>query len=81
MHGLDLGLYSHPKEFWGNGVRTDVNSKGRIPSTGSSEENRQTDSLTDAKKDAVEMKKRERRNTASLLVARFFKVSSTVLDY
>ena len=21
-HRLDLGLYSHPKEFWGNGVRT-----------------------------------------------------------
>ena len=32
---LDLGLYSHPKEvgfFW-NGVRTHVNSKGKIPST------------------------------------------------
>ena len=28
MHRLDLVLYSHPKEFWGNGVRT--NSK-RIP--------------------------------------------------
>ena len=31
---LDLGLHSHPKEFWGNGVRTHVNSKGKIPSTG-----------------------------------------------
>ena len=34
VHRLDLGLYSHPKEFWGNGVRTHVNSKGKIPSTG-----------------------------------------------
>ena len=25
-HRLDLGSYSHPKEFWGNGVRTHVNS-------------------------------------------------------
>ena len=33
MHRLDLGLYSHPKEFGGNGVRTHVNSKGKIPST------------------------------------------------
>ena len=34
MHRLDLGLYSHPKEFWGDGVRTHVGSKGKIPSTG-----------------------------------------------
>ena len=34
VHRLDLSLYSHPKEFWGNGVRTHVNSKGKIPSTG-----------------------------------------------
>ena len=33
-HRLVLGLYSHLKEFWGNGVRTHVNSKGKIPSTG-----------------------------------------------
>ena len=33
VHGLDLGLYSHPKESWGNGVRTRVNSKGKSPST------------------------------------------------
>ena len=33
MHRLDLGLYSHPKEFWVNGVRTHVSSKGKIPST------------------------------------------------
>ena len=32
--GLDLGLYSHLKEFWGNGVRTHANSKGKIASTG-----------------------------------------------
>ena len=30
VHRLELGLYSHPKEFWGNGVRTHVNSKGKI---------------------------------------------------
>ena len=29
-HRLDLGIYSHPKEFWENGVRTHVNSKGKI---------------------------------------------------
>ena len=34
MHRLDLGLYSHPKEFWGNGVRNHINSKRKIPSTG-----------------------------------------------
>ena len=26
VHRLDLGLYSHPKEFLGNGVSTRVNS-------------------------------------------------------
>ena len=31
VHRLDLGLYSHPKEFLRNGVRTHVNSKGKIP--------------------------------------------------
>ena len=31
---LDLGFYPYWKEFWGNAVRTHVNSKGRIPSTG-----------------------------------------------
>ena len=34
VHRLELGLYSHWKEFLGNGVRTHVNSKGKIPSTG-----------------------------------------------
>ena len=33
VHRLDLSLYSHPKEFWGNGVRTHVNSMGKISST------------------------------------------------
>ena len=33
VHRLHFGSYPHPKEFWGNGVRTHVNSKGRIPST------------------------------------------------
>ena len=36
VHRLDLNLYFHPKEFSGNGVRTHVNSKGKIPSTGGS---------------------------------------------
>ena len=31
-------LYSHPKDFLGNGVRTLVRSKGKIPSTRGSEE-------------------------------------------
>ena len=34
VHRLNLGLYSHPKEFWGNGVRTHANSMGKIISTG-----------------------------------------------
>ena len=38
MHRLDLAFYSHRKEFWGNGVRIRVNSMGKIPSTGDSEE-------------------------------------------
>ena len=33
VYRLDLGLYSHPKEFLGKGVWTHVNSKGKIPST------------------------------------------------
>ena len=38
VHRLDLCLYSHLKDFLGNGVRTHVNSKGNISSTGDSEE-------------------------------------------
>ena len=34
VHRQDLSLYSHLKEFLENGVRTHVNSKGKIPSTG-----------------------------------------------
>ena len=34
VHRLDLALYSHPKEFWGNGFRIHVDSKGKIPTTG-----------------------------------------------
>ena len=30
MHRLDLGLYSHPKGIWGNGVRTHVELKGSL---------------------------------------------------
>ena len=29
MHRLDLSLYSHPEEFWGNRVINHVNSKGK----------------------------------------------------
>ena len=38
VHRLHLGLYTHPKEFWGNGVRTHVYSKRKIPFIGGSEE-------------------------------------------
>ena len=38
VYRLDLSLYSYPKEFLGSGVRTHVNSKGKVPSTGGSEE-------------------------------------------
>ena len=31
VHRLDLGLYSHPKEFRWNGTRTHVSSKGKNP--------------------------------------------------
>ena len=34
VHRLDLGVYFHPKEFWGNGVRSYVDLKGKIPYTG-----------------------------------------------
>ena len=33
VHRLDLSLYSHPEEFWGNGVTTHVHFNGKIPST------------------------------------------------
>ena len=34
VHRLDLHLYSHQKQFLGNGVRTLVNSKGKITTKG-----------------------------------------------
>ena len=40
VHRLDLGLYSHLKEFLGDRVENHVSSKGKIPSTGGSEESR-----------------------------------------
>ena len=46
VHRLDLSLYSHPQEFWGNGVRTHVNSKGKILSATSSEEDRTHDAAS-----------------------------------
>ena len=39
VHKLDLGLYSHPTEILKKGVRTHVNSKGKIPSIRGSKEN------------------------------------------
>ena len=48
VHRLDLGLYFHPKEFWGNGVRTHVNSKGKIPSTGKKKFSPEEDRTHDA---------------------------------
>ena len=46
VHRLGLSLYAHPKEFVGNGVKTHVNSKGKIPSTGGSEEGWTCDSAS-----------------------------------
>ena len=46
VHRLDFGLYSHPKEFWGNGVGTHVNSKGKIPSTGKNSPQRRIEPTT-----------------------------------
>ena len=43
VHRLDISLYSHLKEIFWNGVRTNVNSKGKIPSTGDWEEDRTCD--------------------------------------
>ena len=34
VHRLDLGLCSHPKEFWRNGARNHVNSKGKMTYAG-----------------------------------------------
>ena len=46
MHRLDLGLYSHSKEFLGNGVRTHVNFKGKMrPPTGGSKQDRTRDAV------------------------------------
>ena len=47
VHRLDHGLYSYPREFWGNGVLTHVNSKGKKKtSTGSPEEDRSHDTAS-----------------------------------
>ena len=46
VHRQDLGLYSHPKEFFGNGVRTHVNSNGKIPSMGKNPPQRRTEPMT-----------------------------------
>ena len=43
---LDLGLYFHPKEFWGNRVRAYVNSKGNIPTTGKNSPQRRIEPTT-----------------------------------
>ena len=48
VHRLDLGLYSHPKQFLGNGVRNHVNSKEKplLPEKFSSEENLTHDAVS-----------------------------------
>ena len=48
VHRIYLGLYSHPKAFGGNGVRTYVNSKWKIPLPGEKklEEARTNDSAS-----------------------------------
>ena len=49
MHRLYLGLYSHPKEFGGNGVRTHVHSTGKkspLPGKFSSEEDQTHDDVS-----------------------------------
>ena len=46
VHRLDLGLSSHPKEFLGNGVRTIVNPKRKIPSTGKKSPQRRIEPTT-----------------------------------
>ena len=46
VHRLELGLYSHLKEFWENGVRTQVNSKGKIPSTAKNSPQRRIEPTT-----------------------------------
>ena len=46
VHRPDLSLYSHPKEFWGNRVRNHVNSKGKILSTRSLEEDQTCDTAS-----------------------------------
>ena len=46
VHRLDLGLYSYPKELSGNGFRTHVNSKGKIPSIGKNSPQRRIESTT-----------------------------------
>ena len=46
MYRLGLGLFSHPKEFGEDGVRTHVNSKEKIPSTGNTEEDQTYDAAS-----------------------------------
>ena len=46
VHRLDLHLYSHQKEFWGNGNGTHTISKGKVLSSGGSEEGWTCDCIT-----------------------------------
>ena len=46
VHRLDLGLYSHPKEFLGNEVRTHVNSKENSPLPGKTSPQRRIEPTT-----------------------------------
>ena len=74
-HWLDLNLYWHLKQFGGNGVRTHVNSKRKIPSTGGSEEgeigetaSRRTASPTHNRQTTVQWQDCNKSQTASFIV-------------
>ena len=46
VHRLDLGLYSHPKEFFREWSQNSRNSEGNIPLTGGSQEGRTHDAAS-----------------------------------
>ena len=47
VNRLDIGIYSHPKEFYGNGARTHVNArkKSTLSETFSAVEDRAYDNM------------------------------------
>ena len=48
VYRLDLGLFSHPKEVVGNGIRTHANCRRKIPSTKGSEEGQTSNAASGA---------------------------------